>query len=308
MSSRRVIPMLFLLCASLLTFHQLITAVSSLSFNVYISRFGYDIGELLFHQIDPANLTSPYPPPVTDLVLPYPKNHRPVAARCDCSRIDAVIYARPVQIVSRATQEIASFKMTLCATTNHEDSSTHGAGGLVLFMIPYPCSCSENGVQRIDVELDRSCMGRRKREEDRSSTGLGSDDDGVVCAHVRYDGATQILTTDVRTGDHRSCVTRRRVHRSNMPREAVVGFASKAAGHPIRLQNVLTWAFHSTFQSKEDDDSSSVDWGQQRLRFDPWNRNAELSLRYQRNWQRNLQLTCSLSISLGYGNTNDASD
>ncbi|KAF0887807.1 hypothetical protein E2562_004029 [Oryza meyeriana var. granulata] len=302
MSSSRLF--LFLLCVSLLTIHPPI--VSSLSFNIHFSQSGYDPGEVLFHQISRTNLSFSYPP--MNLVLPYKEKKNFTPESCDCSRLDGILYARPLLLWDKATEEIASFKMTLCLRVNHEDTNSRGghSTGLFLFLIPYPWN--ENG-ERIEVELDRNW---KRREHHQSS--IVSD---VVCAHVSYHSQTQLLMTDIRIGDH-SCLSRRKVDWRSMPKQVAVGIGSTTAGVPIKLHNILTWTFHSTFQSKDpplmqpelptDDESSAIDWGQQRLHFDPWNRNAELNLRFQRNWQRNWQLTCSVSVSLGYGNTNDIAD
>jgi len=139
--------------------------------------------------------------------------------------------------------------------------------------------------------------------------------DPVVCSHVHYDGEVELLKTNIRVGD-RSCLCVRRIDRGRMPNEAAVGFASTTAGEPIELENVLTWAFHFMLERKKKQDpprlgppgaATGADEsfsGEQQVRVDPWNRNAELNFQYRRIWQ----LTCSISVSLSYGNANEGRD
>ncbi|RLN12651.1 hypothetical protein C2845_PM09G21090 [Panicum miliaceum] len=310
----RLFPMLLLLCISLLSI--LVPSVSSslLSFDIHFDQWGYDPQE-------PKNLSSHgirerdvYTGHQDKVVLRHKKKRKNFVPRaCDCSRFDGLMYARPAPLRDAATGEVASFKMTLCLRINRGEagSSSSNGGvriGLFLFLVPYPWNRDDTG---IEVGLDSSCTGM----DDGSS--LGSDP--VVCAHVHYDAAEELLKTNIRVGD-RSCLCMRRIDRGRMPNEAAVGFASTTAGDPIKLENVLTWAFHSMLEPKKkdpprlrpggaatgaDDESSS---GEQQVRLDPWNRNAELNFRYRRNWQQNWQLTCSISVSLSYGNANEGTD
>lgn len=334
-SLRRLLPVLLWLCIiSLLSIIHLppgvVSTSSSLSFDVQFIPWGYDPQEVGFHRIiAPRNLcgniheSRPYTAHQKRHVLPRKKRKKFVPDRCDCSKIDGVMYMRPAPLRDEATGEVASFKMTLCLRTNPrqaDDDSTefnHGGRniGLFLFLVPYPWNSNDEGVE---VGLDSKCA-EAKMNQYRSIGG-----DAVVCAHVHYDSAKELLITNVLVDDH-SCTCGRKLNRSSMPKEAAVGFASINAGDPIELRNIITWAFHSKLESKDpplmttqpaqvetptggDESSWPIDRGQQRFRVDPWNRNAELNLRYQRNWQQNWQLTCSLSISVGYGSSNGDTD
>ncbi|XP_066357075.1 uncharacterized protein [Miscanthus floridulus] len=239
------------------------------------------------------------------LVLRRKKRKNFVPKTCDCSRFDGLMYARPVLLRDETTDEVASFKMTLClrvdrrqAGTSTSSSSNGGNNliGMFLFLVPYPWNRSDEGTA---VGLDSPCT-----KTDPSSS-LGGDDP-VVCAHVHYDSAEELLKTNVRTAGGRPCLCVTKIDRRRMPKEATVGLASRIAGDPIKLDNILTWSFHSTLESKDPPLSlpphapaTSGSRGEQRLRLDPWNRNAELNLRYQRNWH---QLSCSISVTLGCGN------
>ncbi|PUZ59569.1 hypothetical protein GQ55_4G052700 [Panicum hallii var. hallii] len=320
MSHRRLFPMLLLLCISLLSI-LVVPSVSSslLSFDIHFASWGYDPQEVLFHQTSPRNLSSHgsrerdvYTGHHDKVVLRRKKKKNFVPRTCDCSRFDGLMYARPAPLRDTATGEVASFKMTLCLRINRGEagSSSSNGGvrtGLFLFLVPYPWN---RGDTAIEVGLDSSCTGM-------DEPSLGSDP--VVCAHVHYDAAEELLKTNIRVGD-RSCLCMRRIDRGRMPNEAAVGFASTTAGDPIKLENVLTWAFHSTLEPKKKQDppglrpgaatgaESESSLGEQQVRLDPWNRNAELNFRYRRNWQQNWQLTCSISVSLSYGNANEGMD
>lgn len=305
MSHRWPLPMLLLLCVSLF----LLPSVSSfLSFNIHFSQWGYDPQEILFHQISPINQSypeSPYTGHTDKVVLRRKKKKNFVPKVCDCSRFDGLMYGRPALLRDEATDEVASFKMTLCLRVNRE-AGTNSAG-LFMFLVPYPWNRRKD--HSIEVPIGNQCS-----ETFYQSNSLGNDP--VVCAHVHYDSAQELLKTNVRVGDG-SCLCVRKIDRRLIPKEAAVGFASTIAGHPIKLHNILTWAFHSTLESNKppplqtdlatgaETESSWVDRGDQRVRLDPWNRNAELNLRYQRSWQQNWQLTCSISVSLSYGNANE---
>jgi len=317
-SHRRLFPMILLFCISLSSILvPSVTSSSLLSFDVHFSRWGYDPQEVLFHQTSPRNLSSHgarerdvYTGHQEKVVLRRNKKKNFVPSTCDCSRIDGLMYARPALLRGPATGEVASFKMTLCVRINRgEAGSSNGVRtGLFLFLVPYPWN--RDDTRKIEVGLDSNCPAMM------DGPSLGSDP--VVCAHVHYDGEEELLKANIRVGD-RSCLCVRKIDRGRMPREAAVGFASTIAGDPIKLENVLTWAFHSTLEPKKKqepprlppgaatgaDGSSS---GEQQVRLDPWNRNAELNFRYRRNWQQNWQLTCSISVSLSYGNANEGMD
>ncbi|NP_001183268.1 uncharacterized protein LOC100501661 precursor [Zea mays] len=330
-SPLRLLPVLLSLCIiSIIHLCPGVVSTSPLSFDVQFIPWGYDPQEVGFHQIiAPRNLSSrihasrPYTAHQKSQVLPRKKRKKFVPDRCDCSKqIDGVMYMRPAPLRDEATGDVASFKMTLCYRINprQADDGTefnHGGRniGLFLFLVPYPWNSND---ERIEVGLHSKCIEAKMKQY--SSIG----GDAVVCAHVHYDSAKELLITNVLVDDH-SCTCGRKLNRSSMPREAAVGFASINAGDPIELRNIITWAFHSKLESKDpplmttqpaqvetptggEESSWPIDRGQQRFRVDPWTRNAELNLQYQRNWQRNWQLTCSLSISVGYGNTNGDMD
>lgn len=306
MSHRRLFPTLLLLCVSLLSIQFPSVVSSPLSFDVQFTQYGFDPQMVLFHQASPKNLSvNPYTAHRGTQVLPRKKRKKFVPDRCDCSRVDGVMYARPAPLRGKqAADEAASFKMTLCLKLDREGTKKlHGGSiGLFLFLVPYPWNAHD---ERIEVGLDSNCT------ETLLDSITGSSE-AVVCAHVQYDSTKELLLSTVRIGDD-SCMCVRNLDRSGMPREAAVGFASTTAGDPIKWGNILTWAFHSTLESEKDHplmtqpQEAPGSWieGEQRLRVDPWNRNAELSLvnlRYQQNWLQNFQLTCSLSVSVGYGN------
>lgn len=312
----RLFPLLFLLLSSIL-----VDVSSSLSFNIHFSHWGYDPQEILFHKISPkfGNGSRMYTGHHDRVVLPRKRRKNFVPKPCDCSRFDGMMYARPVLLRDEAAgaDEVASFKMTLCLRVDRRDQpgTTSNGGNLIrmfMFLVPYPWNRSDKG---IEFGLDSTCT-----ERDDASSSLDGDP-AVVCAHVHYDSAEQLLKTNVRTGD-RSCLCVSKIDRRRMPKEAAVGLASRTAGDPIKLENILTWSFYSTLESKDKDPplllpphapsppTAGGDGarGDQRLRLDldPWNRNAELNLRYQRNWQ---QLRCSISVTLGCGsNANEDTD
>ncbi|KAL6639368.1 hypothetical protein ACP70R_023098 [Stipagrostis hirtigluma subsp. patula] len=319
-SSRRLLPMLSLLCVSLLSAQSpsVVSSPAPLSFDVQFTQFGFDPQMVLFHQITQKNLTvdggDPYTAHRTRQVLPRQKRKKFVPDRCDCSRIDGVMYARPAPLRGQgrgaAADEVASFKMTLCLRIHREVTKPRHGGriGLFLFLVPYPWNAHD---ERTEAGLDSDCT------EALLDGIIGGGGEAVVCAHVHYDSAKEVLLSTVRIGDG-FCACRRRLDRGGVPREAAVGFGSTAAGDPIKLGNILTWVFHSTLESSEkgpplmtttttQHQEQATSWieGEQRLRVDHWSRNAELSLvdlRYQQVWLRNFQLTCSLSVSVGYGN------
>ncbi|KAG2613579.1 hypothetical protein PVAP13_4KG367500 [Panicum virgatum] len=318
MSQPRLFPILLLLCISLSSILAPSVSSSLLSFDIHFAQWGYDPQEVLFHQISPRNLSSHgsrerdvYTGHQDKAVLRRKKKNF-VPNTCDCSGlqrvrgvfkgfgflntrsfnpgsafVDGLMYARPALLRDAATGEVASFKMTLCLI---------------------------NGVRTVGIQVGL----------DSNSTGMDGPSlggsDPVVCAHVHYDGEEEVLKANIRVGD-RCCLYVRRIERGRMPNKAAVGFASTNAGDPIKLGNVLTWAFHSTLEPKKKhqdpprlrppgaatgaDEGSS---GEQQVRLDPWNRNAELNFRYRRNWQQNWQLTCSISVSLSYGNANEGMD
>ncbi|CAL5039878.1 unnamed protein product [Urochloa decumbens] len=315
----RLFPMRLLLCTSLLFISPSVSSSSLLSFNVHFSsQWGYDPQEVLFHQISPKNRSlhesscEVYTGHQDKVVLRRKKKKNFVPKVCDCSRMDGLMYGRPalLRVRDKAIDEVASFKMTMCLRVDREaaTSSTAGRTGLFLFLAPYPFNRNDEG---IEVGLDSACT------DQLFQSSLGSDP--VVCAHVHYESAEELLKTSIRIGD-RSCLCGKKIERRRMPNEAAVGFASKTAGDPIKLENILTWSFHSTLESNvaplfrppgvatgaETETESST--GEQQVRWDPWNRNAELNFQYRRNWQQNWQLTCSISVSLRYGNGNEGTD
>ncbi|CAN6200831.1 unnamed protein product [Urochloa humidicola] len=315
----RMFPMLLLLCTSLLSILSPSVSSSLLSFNVHFSKWGYDPQEILFHKTSPKNRSlhessrEVYTGHQDKVVLRRKKKKNFVPKICDCSRMDGVMYARPalLRVRDKATDEVASFKMTLCLRVDREagtnTNTTAGRTGLFLFLVPYPFNRNDEG---IEVGLDSACT------DQMFQPSIGSDS-SVVCAHVHYDSREELLMTNIRIGD-RSCLCARKIERRRMPNEAAVGFASTTAGDPIKLENILTWSFHSMLESRDPPllrppgvatsaESESYS-GEQHVRLDPWNRNAELNFQYRRSWQQNWQLTCSISVSLRYGNGNEGTD
>lgn len=209
------------------------------------------------------------------VVLPRKRRKNFVPKTCDCSSFDGLMYARPVPLRDdEATDEVASFKTTLCVRMDRQDRRT----GLFMFLVPYPWNRRSDDEEAIEVGLDNACT---ETMMDDPSSSLGGRDP-VVCAHVHYDSADELLKANVRAGD-RSCICWRKIERARMPKEAAVGFASRIAGDPIKLENILTWSFHSTLESKDPPRSllprdapggGATARGEQRLRFDPWNRNV----------------------------------